>query len=185
MRSQIKTKEKGRFKKDKHPLFLNIDNRDQKLYSIVSQTNYMEDRMNQKLLNSADSIGLFCRLHLNAKIKLPIRPSEMGVLIYIHREDQPVSPLMISEFFKMAKPSVTPILNSLRKLDYIEKIPSIEDKRSYTLKITSKGRELVEDNFKEYLKSISHLEEKMGEQQFREFINLINQANEILEGSTE
>jgi len=46
----------------------------------------MEAQINVDLINSADVIGMFCRLHLNSKRDLPIRSSEMGVLIYARKQ---------------------------------------------------------------------------------------------------
>ncbi len=77
----------------------------------------------ENLITSADAIGLFCRLHMNTKMDIPIRPSQMGVLIFIHRSETLVSPLMISEFFKITKPSVTSMINVLEKEGYILKQP--------------------------------------------------------------
>jgi DNA-binding MarR family transcriptional regulator len=116
-----------------------------------------------------------------AKRDIPIRPSEMGVLIFAQKQNVPVTPLMIAHFFKIAKPSVTSMVNALVRQEYLAKEPSVTDKRSYTLKITEKGEELVQATFMEYFKSIEFLKEKMGEDKFQQFIELIQLANGILE----
>ncbi|MDF2822362.1 MAG: transcriptional regulator, MarR family [Clostridiales bacterium] len=133
------------------------------------------------LINSADAVGMFCRLHMKTKRDIPIRPSEMGVLIYTQKQSAPVTPLMISQFFKIAKPSVTSMVNTLVKLEYLTKEPSAADGRSYTLKSTQKGNNLVEVTFVEYFKTMELLKEKMGEHKFKQFIELIQIANGILE----
>ncbi|MDF2905108.1 MAG: transcriptional regulator, MarR family [Herbinix sp.] len=137
--------------------------------------------MNIDLITSADAVGMFCRLHMNAKRDIPIRPSEMGVLIYTQKQINPVTPLMISQFFKITKPSVTQMVNNLVKLNYLIKEPSVKDKRSYILRITHKGTDLVEQTFEEYFKSIELLKDKMGEGSFMQLIELIQMANSILE----
>ncbi|MGV2882361.1 hypothetical protein [Paenibacillus taichungensis] len=71
--------------------------------------------------DSADTIGLFCRLHMNAKKSLPIRSSEMVMLIYIEKQDGPVTPLMISEFIKVKKPTVTVMVHTLIQQECIQK----------------------------------------------------------------
>lgn len=136
--------------------------------------------MKADLMNSADVVGLFCRLHMNTKRDIPIRPSEMGVLIFTQKQSLPVTPLMISHFLKIAKPSVTSIINVLIKQDYLMKEPSLADGRSYTLSTTEKGKNLVESTFDEYFKSIELLEEKMGADTFNQFIELLQMANNIL-----
>lgn len=133
------------------------------------------------LIQSADVIGMFCRLNMKLKRDLPIRASEMGVLIFISKYEMEVTPLMISQFFRITKPSVTSMLNTLLKKFYLEKIPSKIDMRSYSLKITKKGENLVDSTFVEYHKSIELLKNRMGESDYMELIRLLTTANQILE----
>lgn len=141
--------------------------------------------MTMDLVRSADVIGLFCRLNMKLKRDLPIRASEMSVLIYISKLNADVTPLMISRFFKITKPSVTSMLNTLLRISYLEKIPSEFDKRSYLLRITKKGENLVESTFNEYHKSIEVMIDKMGLDTFNRFIETLKNVNEILEGIEE
>lgn len=131
-------------------------------------------------IQSAEEIGLFCRLNSNIKKDIPIRSSEMGVLIYIYKNGEMTTPQMISQFFKIKKPSVTSQINVLIKNEFLIKIPSQVDGRSYSLKVTDSGRNLVETTFGEYLKFVKLLHDEMGEDNYHQFINLIHQANQIL-----
>ncbi len=133
------------------------------------------------LIESADAIGMFCRQHMHAKKDLPIRASEMGVLIFTHKQDARVTPLSISQFFKISKPSVTTMVNALLKGGYLSKEASETDKRSYTLGVTEKGRLLLEETFSSYIKTVALLRDRMGADDFQRFIALMNQANLILE----
>lgn len=133
------------------------------------------------LMRSADTIGMFCRLNMKVKRDLPIRASEMGVLIFTSKQDDEVTPLMISQFFKIAKPSVTSMIKPLLRLSYLEKTISMLDKRSYSLRITQKGKNLVNSTINDYYKSIDMMIEKMGLNEFNTLIELLNKANEILE----
>lgn len=135
--------------------------------------------MDMNLMASADSIGMLCRLHMNTKRDIPIRSSEMGVLIFAQKKDVPVTPLMISQFFKITKPSVTSSITALVKGGYLTKEISAKDRRSYTLRTTLKGEKLVETTFVEYYKSIEILKEKMGEERFNQFIELVQLAGSI------
>lgn len=137
------------------------------------------------LMLSADVIGMFCRLNIKVKRDLPIRASEMGVLIYTSKQDSEVTPLLISQFFKIAKPSVTSIIKPLLKLNYLQKTMSMLDKRSYTLSITQKGRNVVDSTINDYYKSIEAMLDKMGIKEFETFIELLNKANEILKAIKE
>lgn len=138
--------------------------------------------MKNKSVMAAEEIGMFCRLQMHMKKDLPIRSSEMGVLIYVQKQPEAVTPLLISKFFQIAKPSVTGMVNELVRKNYLMKVPSETDKRSYTVAITDKGKALVESTQDEYFKSIEVLKEKMGDADFEQFLSLLQRANDILKG---
>ena len=135
--------------------------------------------MDLNIIKGADAIGMFCRLHMNTKRNLPIRPSEMGVLIFTQKQSAAVTPLMISQFFKITQPSVTALVTSLVKDGYLTKELSDADKRSYALRITEKGNDLVDSTFVEYYKSIEILKDDMGDEKFAMFIELVELAGSI------
>jgi len=132
------------------------------------------------IIIGGEEVALFCRLQMNAKRDIPIRPSEMGLLIYVKKQDIPVTPLMISNFFKIAKPSVTSMVNSLIKKDYLIKTQSATDGRSYTISATDKASDLVESTYREYFRTMELLKKRMGSKEFGLFIELIQKANSIL-----
>lgn len=133
------------------------------------------------IYQSMDVLGRFCRLKMAVKPDLPLRSSEMGVLIYLSKQTSDVTPLMVSEFLRVKKPSVTPLIQTLIKKDYVAKQRSQVDKRSYTLQVTERGSRLLEEVEADYLLSVSVLKEKLGDDQFNEWIRLTEKANSILE----
>ncbi|WP_062321343.1 MarR family winged helix-turn-helix transcriptional regulator [Halolactibacillus sp. JCM 19043] len=133
------------------------------------------------IYQSMDVLGRFCRLKLAVKQDLPLRSSEMGVLIYLSKQTGDVTPLMVSEFLRVKKPSVTPLIQTLIKKEYVTKQRSQVDKRSYTLQVTERGSRLLEEVEADYLLSVSVLKEKLGNDQFNDWIRLTEQANTILE----
>lgn len=136
--------------------------------------------MNDELIKGAEMVSMFCRLNINMKKDLPVRSSEMGLLILIYKSDLPVTPVMAADFFKVKKPMITTMVSNLFKHGYIEKMPSLEDKRSYSLSPTEKTRKLVEDTFSEYLKTMEQLRHKLGAIDFAELIALLEKSNSIL-----
>ena len=136
--------------------------------------------MKENIIACEEAVSRFCRLQMNVKRDMPIRASEMGALIYVEKSDEPATPLMISNFFGIAKPSVTDMINSLVKKDYLMKIPSKADKRSYTLKVTLKGHELLGSTYTEYFRTLEILEERMGDEEFELLTKLLQKANNIL-----
>ncbi len=140
---------------------------------------------NNILIRSAEAVSMFCRLNINTKKNLPIRSSEMGMLIFIVKTEHPVSPVMVAEFFKVSKPMVASMISNLSKEDYIIKVPSSEDKRSFTLSPTEKAVSLVETTYCEYLKTMQLLADKLGHEKFTCLIGLLEQANDILIGGND
>lgn len=134
----------------------------------------------QEFINGAEQVSLFCRLNINTKRQLPIRASEMGMLIYIVKSDEIKTPIKIAEFFKITKPMVTAMVNSMLKKGYLTKAPSQTDKRSYTLIPTEKTIFLVEQTYAEYYKTMELLKTKMGEVDYFNLVKLLETANSIL-----
>ncbi len=128
----------------------------------------------------AEAISLFCRINMNAKRELPIRASEMGMLILIVKSEIVQTPIKVAEFFKVSKPMVTAMTASLLKKGYLLKTPSEEDKRSCTLSPTAKAIEIVEQTYAEYYKTVEMLKLKMGEEKYDKLIELLDMANNIL-----
>lgn len=128
------------------------------------------------LMESAETIGRFFRLWHNTKKTLPIRSSEMGMLIFIQRSAVPVTPFQISQFFDISKPSVTTMTQALLKGGYIERTTKNHDRRSYTLELTTKGLELACATERDYLDSVHQLQDRLGAKDFEVLINLLERA---------
>ncbi len=116
-----------------------------------------------KMVKSSKQISLFCRLNINKKQKLPIRSSEMGMLIYLVKTDGEKTPNAVAKFFKVTKSMATNMATSLLKNGYIEKKRSETDKRSFCLIPTNKAVRLVEATYEEYFKTMSILEARLKE----------------------
>lgn len=136
--------------------------------------------MSEVLIKGAETVSMFCRLNINMKKDLPVRSSEMGLLILICKSENPVTPGMAANFFKVKKPMITTMVSNLLKHGYIEKVPSPEDKRSFSLNPTEQARQLVDDTFIEYIKTMELLRQKLGATDFGNLITLLEKANSVL-----
>lgn len=133
-----------------------------------------------QLFESAEAISLFCRLNIHVKKTLPIRSSEMGLLIYLTQKAGVPSPMAAANFFKVTKAMITNMVTSLHKKGYLEKQTSANDKRSVILLPTAKAEKLVAETYDEYFETLMMLQQKMGITDFNQLIRLLQQANEIL-----
>lgn len=133
-----------------------------------------------RMIRISEQIALFCRLNIIAKRKLPIRSSEMGMLIYLVKTEGNKTPNAAAKFFNITKAMATNMVTSLLNNGYIIKKQSEKDKRSFILIPTDKAIRLVNDTYSDYFKMISILESKMGENKFNELIHLLETANTII-----
>lgn len=132
------------------------------------------------LARGANTITMFCRRNINAKKDLPLRSSEIGLLIYTVKTETPVTPLMAAEFFKVSKPMIAGMVKSLCAGGYLIKEPSTVDMRSFILTPTQKAIDLTESVYEEYFKVMSRLLAGMGEEKYLDMIALLDEANMVL-----
>ena len=127
----------------------------------------------------AEAVSLFCRLNINTKKNLPVRSSEMGLLIFVCKSEEPVTSVMAADFFKVRKPMIASMVASLMKNGFLEKRPSRSDKRSFELVPTEQAALLVEQTYSEYLKTMELLKSGLGSD-YETLIALIHRSNTIL-----
>lgn len=127
-----------------------------------------------------DVIAAFCRLNMNTRQALPIRPSEMGLLILLVTSDQPIAPVDAAHYFGISKPMVTVMVRALLKAGYICRQPSPEDGRSYLLAATEQGVRLVDETFDVYSHKIQMLKKGMQDGEYEALLRLLEKANNIL-----
>ena len=80
----------------------------------------------------------------------------------------------------ISKTIISRLIEQLESKQLIEKIHTNEDKRSYTLIITEKGKKEIDDMYYYYLNPLYALKENMAEEEFEQLFKLIKQANSIL-----
>lgn len=137
--------------------------------------------MEKEIQDSIETITRFCRNNMNFKRQLPIRASEMGMLIYTKYATEPVTPISISKFFNISKPATTTSINSLVKNGYVLKVKSETDKRSFSIILTEKAIELTDDFYGEYVRLVSLIKKGLSEEEFNMLISLLKKSNNFLE----
>lgn len=137
------------------------------------------------IIRGANAITMFCRQNSNAKRDLPLRSSEIGLLIYVVKTEAPVTPAMAADFFRVSKPMIAAMVRSLTTKGYLAKRPSQTDKRSYALAPTGKAVALTDSVYEEYFKVMRRLLAGMGKEKYESMVILLEKANTILiEGDT-
>lgn len=85
---------------------------------------------------------VFNPLTLSKKIHLT--PSQFSVLFYLRRRDNS-SVTDVAKYFKISKPNMTPILDSLVKKGYLQRNRDENDRRIIRLSLTPSGKVFYED----------------------------------------
>lgn len=134
----------------------------------------------EEFVAAAEQISLFCRLNIHTKKELPIRSSEMGMLIYLCKTDGEKTPMGAADFFKVTKSMATNMVSSLTKKGYLEKKPAPRDRRSVVLVLTPRAEQLVNSTYEEYYKTMKLLRQKMGAEEFMRLTESLRKANQIL-----
>lgn len=103
---------------------------------------------------------------------------EVDALFRIELENGLLSPLELSRKMGVSKPIVSRLLDHLDTKGLIEKTSSGSDRRSYFLKLTPKGHEILQSAYLYYAEPLKTLERKLGTDQFQALLHLIGLANE-------
>ncbi|HIU77348.1 MAG TPA: MarR family transcriptional regulator [Candidatus Pelethocola excrementipullorum] len=131
--------------------------------------------------NGTETIQVFSRLWLNTKKNLPVRFSEMRLLLLLEKNKEPITPVEAAEVLGIKKQMITTMANVLEKKGYIIKSPSTTDRRSHILSPTQKGRDLVHHRYAEYFRIVNTIKEKLGKDDFVTFITLLTKINTVLQ----
>ena len=126
---------------------------------------------------AADSIAQFCRNQVNVKRNLPIRSSDMGVMIYLsHHQKAKVKD--VSDFFDVAGATVTEMIQRLEKSGMIVIHQDGQDRRVKRIQLSELGKRFVDETRVDYLDSIQSIRQTLGDADFERFISLIQRINE-------
>ena len=105
---------------------------------------------------------------------------ELDVLFRVALSKEKVTPGYLKDAMGISKTIISRLIEQLESKQLIEKIRTNEDKRSYTLIITEKGKKEIDDMYYYYLNPLYTLKENMTEEDFEQLFKLIRQANKIL-----
>ncbi len=121
----------------------------------------MEDYNWLDMMEKMNEIRLFSSLHIRGKRKGATSPQEIDMLSRIFISDEAKTPLDLSVLMGLSKSAVSRLIESLEKKEFLEKQYSEKDKRSYTLYITEKGHQELQQAYQHYLKPIYNFGERL------------------------
>ncbi|MCL2859704.1 MAG: MarR family transcriptional regulator [Oscillospiraceae bacterium] len=98
-------------------------------------------------------------------------------------KDKLVTITEIIEKLQIAKPTASQMLNSLEEKSLIERIRTNEDRRVVYVKLTEKGKEVLEKAHKEFSKLTKNLITKLGKKDTEELIRILEKLYIIAKDS--
>lgn len=126
------------------------------------------------------NIRLFNRLMLYQRSSLILSTNEIELLSRIAISKELLTSKKIISQMSSNKVVLSRLMKKLLKDEYIEKMENPNDKRSYYLKITKKGKTILRKDYETLILPISILKKEMNDEDFGKFMQQINKANNIL-----
>ena len=74
-----------------------------------------------------------------------LSPIQIQIIIFLNRHEEHLCNVShLAREFNLSKPTISDAIKALSQKDLVEKHPSPQDKRAYTLHLNSKGKKLVQ-----------------------------------------
>jgi DNA-binding MarR family transcriptional regulator len=99
-------------------------------------------------------------------------------IIYIDTIDMLGNPNLgeIARVLKLSKPSVTAIVDKLASKGYIEKFQSDEDRRSFHVHLSAKGKNLVKMHGETHNKIVDMLQNNLDSKDLKALVRILNKV---------
>ncbi len=116
--------------------------------------------------------------------KMPIRKSEMFTLMQIKKacEINPEGIIFrdLANVLNLAPPTITPLINSLVKQAYVERVRSEADRRVVYIRLTEKGMTFLDKSERQFNAGVHALIEHLGIEDTQELIRIVTKASAFM-----
>jgi len=138
----------------------------------------MKDENWLESMEKLGAIRLFSSLYVKKSRKGALTSAqEVDLLFRTALAKDMITPLELSRAMGASKTIVSRLIENLKEKKMIVKLYNRDDKRSYSLKITEKGKKELDSMYHYYLGPLYELQENLGEEEFDLLIELIEKAN--------
>ncbi len=138
------------------------------------------ERTKIEQLNSA--LRKTSRLNRMLQMKCYHSSGDLRMLrIIAHHSDEGLTPSTLAAKLEIALPTVSRKLSVLEKQDLIERKPSQTDRRKTFVFATEKGKELLREDYLQFIAAFSNAGEKLGETKTEQLWLLLEEFSAYLE----
>nr|WP_320024250.1 MarR family transcriptional regulator [uncultured Acetobacterium sp.] len=95
-------------------------------------------------------------------------------MLLFRQSDHQLSPVELSKKAEVTKGTMTGLIAGLENQALVEKLINTDDKRSYLVKLSSKGQDLLNEILPEHYKLIGEMMSVLGDDQLKEMSLLLN-----------
>lgn len=136
----------------------------------------------ERFIETFERLG---RAEQGKRLFLGLKNSEVRILLCIGRLSSENKDIInVSEISKrmyLTSPTVTELIKGLNRMGYVERLADPKDKRVYEIKLTDKGEKIVQKVTNYFNTLYSGLIEKLGEEQSKTFLDLLDQVCQYLD----
>ncbi len=140
--------------------------------------------MQDLALELAQTLQIFPRIKYIAHRNAAISRSEIGLLGCVYRAETKGKPYLtpsgIGKRLGISRPAVTAVINHALDEEFITRNIDMVDKRRVQIALTDKGRAQFEQIWQQVVGTVDKLLEKLGEQDGRELVRLLQNSLEVL-----
>ncbi len=138
----------------------------------------MEEKNWMLLMEDLSEIRLLSSLILKkARKGAAATAQEVDMLFRVALAKNPIVPGELSHDMGISKTTVSRLIDGLTENGLIEKLYDRQDKRSYSLRITSEGKDELDSMYHYYLEPVYGMREALDEAEFQQFIGLVRKVN--------
>lgn len=147
--------------------------------SMEKQQEY-EDWM--AMMKTMQDIRHFCSLHVKRSPQGGISSAqELDLLSRVQMSKDRLTPHALCESMGISRPLGSRLIENLELKGFLLKEVSEADRRSYFLKITEKGGQVLKETYTYYLEPVYRLRRNLGEEKFGNLAGLIRESNEFMQ----
>lgn len=135
---------------------------------------------NTQIANKISSYYTIYRSALKSLVNTSEMPTAHYHILSILNERAPMRMGEISDIMAISRPNLTPLVDKLVALNYVERIAYNNDRRVTTIAMTDTGREALKREHNIVVEGVSKFTSKLTDAEREQFINALDSITEML-----
>jgi DNA-binding MarR family transcriptional regulator len=142
----------------------------------------MEENKNGTAQKLMEHIVKISRTSIRQHKSEGLKHSEMFILFTIKKafksDENGIKITELSNKMEVSPPTITQLVGSLEKQDYVQRTMDKGDRRAVRVKLTEKGEAIIDIEFNKFYKTFENLVQYLGEEQSSELVVLLSKVSD-------